>query len=582
MSWPMASFLVLALALAAGFAWYERSHPSARVLALVASMAALAALGRVAFAPLPNVKPTTDIVLISGFALGGAPGFAVGALAALSSNIFFGQGPWTPWQMAAWGGVGIAGALLARVLRRRPGRLVLAAACALAGLAFGVVMNFSTFVTFTGDHTFAEFAAIAASALPFDLVHAVGNIAFALLFGPALVGMLQRFRDRFEVDWRPAPRAASSPAATTMLVAVLAAGALFAGALRPAESGAATPATYLRAAQNSDGGFGAAPRQRSSQLYTGWAALGLAAAGQNPLDVRRPGGRTPVDSMRANAGLLNDTGELERTIMVLSAAGVSPRTFAGRDLVLTLDRRRRADGSFGGLVNLTAFAVMALRSTGRPTTAPSIRLAANWVARQQNPDGGFNFGGRGGPSGIDDTAAAIQGLAAAGRPYSIGVRRAVAFLAARQNLDGGFGLVPGGPSNAQSSAFAVQAMIAARRNPDLLHRSGARSPLSYLRSLTMASGLVRYSRTSAQTPVWVTAQAQAALSRRPFPIGRVRRAAAPRALATAAAATAHNAGAKRTGPGTESSSGTASASPMALRAAHDVGLLAGWLLAPVL
>ena len=103
---------MLAAALAAGFAWYERAHPSSKVLALVATLAALAALGRVAFAPLPNVKPTTDIVLLTGFALGGAPGFAVGAVAALASNLVFGQGPWTPWQMAAWGLVGLVGAAL--------------------------------------------------------------------------------------------------------------------------------------------------------------------------------------------------------------------------------------------------------------------------------------------------------------------------------------------------------------------------------------------------------------------------------------------------------------------------------------
>ena len=74
MSWLAASLVVLGLALVAGFAWYERSHPTARVLALVATLAALAALGRIAFAPLPNVKPTTDIVLLTGYALGGAPG----------------------------------------------------------------------------------------------------------------------------------------------------------------------------------------------------------------------------------------------------------------------------------------------------------------------------------------------------------------------------------------------------------------------------------------------------------------------------------------------------------------------------
>lgn len=129
MSWQLTSFLILGVALALGFAWYERPRPPARVLALVGALAALAVVGRIAFAPFPNVKPTTDIVLFAGYALGGAPGFAVGAVTALVSNIFFSHGPWTPWQMAAWGGVGMrrargarAGARLAsRTPRRRWG-----------------------------------------------------------------------------------------------------------------------------------------------------------------------------------------------------------------------------------------------------------------------------------------------------------------------------------------------------------------------------------------------------------------------------------------------------------------------------
>ena len=78
MSWQLASLALLAIALAAGFAWYEREQPPARVLAVVASLAALAVVGRLAFAAIPNVKPTTDIVLFAGYALGAIPGFAVG------------------------------------------------------------------------------------------------------------------------------------------------------------------------------------------------------------------------------------------------------------------------------------------------------------------------------------------------------------------------------------------------------------------------------------------------------------------------------------------------------------------------
>src|ERR671924_1973131 len=114
MSWQATSFVLLAVALMGGFAWYERERPPARVLSLVAAMAALAVVGRLAFAALPNVKPTTDIVLFAGYALGAVPGFAVGAVTAVVSNVFLSQGPWTVWQMAGWGGVGVGGALLAR------------------------------------------------------------------------------------------------------------------------------------------------------------------------------------------------------------------------------------------------------------------------------------------------------------------------------------------------------------------------------------------------------------------------------------------------------------------------------------
>ena len=142
MSWQLASFLILGGVLLGGFAWYERSRPPSQVVALVAALAALAIAGRIAFAAFPNVKPTTDIVVFAGYALGAAPGFAVGALAALVSNFWFGQGPWTPWQMAGWGLCGMLGAALALGVRNA-GRFTLAAACGLAGIAYGALLNFS-------------------------------------------------------------------------------------------------------------------------------------------------------------------------------------------------------------------------------------------------------------------------------------------------------------------------------------------------------------------------------------------------------------------------------------------------------
>ena len=508
MSWELASFAVLFCALAAGFHWYERSHPSSKVLALVATLAALAALGRVAFAPLPNVKPTTDIVLLSGYALGGAPGFAVGAAGALASNFFFGQGPWTPWQMGAWGLCGVLGAALAAVAGHRLGRVPLAIACGAAGLLSGVILDFSTWVTFSGSHTLGQFLVYSGTSLPFNIAHAAGNVLFCLAFGPAFVRALLRFRERFEVRFEPVA------ATTTVAVALLAAVALAAVPAAPAR--AADTATrrataYVLRAQNRDGGFGARAGGRSATLETAWAAMGLAAVGRRPSPAT---GRF----LAATAPRLRDTGDIERTILALVAAGRSPRRAGGVNLLTTLTRRRRPNGSFERLVNRTAFAILALRAAGRSTHDGTVRGAAAWVAGQQNRDGGWNFAGRGAPSGIDDTAGAMQALIAAGRPRRGAVARAARFLARNQNPDGGFPLQPGAGSNAQSTAWAVQALVAAGRSPNRVRRAGSRTPLGYLRSLVASDGSVRYSRTSAQTPVWVTAQALTALARRPFPV----------------------------------------------------------------
>ena len=100
------------------------------------------------------------------------------------------------------------------------------------------------------------------------------------------------------------------------------------------------------------------------------------------------------------------------------------------------------------------------------------------------------------------------------------VRRGAAWLARKQNRDGGYALQPPGASNAQSAALAVQGLLAAGHDPARQRRRGARSPLAFLRTLQQPNGLIRYSRTSAQTPVWVTAQALAALARHTLPVVR--------------------------------------------------------------
>lgn len=545
MSWLLASSLIVGLILAAGWIAYERRRPSARMVAVVATLAAVAALGRDAFVALPDVKPITAIAFVVGYALGPLPGFTVGAIGMLASNIMLGQGPYTPWQMVAWGLVGLAGAALGALTHRRIGRVPLALGCAVAALMAKEIMNLYTF-TLAGAHTPAAFLAIAGTSLPFDLTDMFATLLFALAFGPELARLLSRTRERMTVRWEPLPPLPAAPVMSAVgppdaglasrgitgaaiLVIVLASLGLSGPAIRPATAGAfaldahaasalAPELSFLTSAQNADGGFGGARGQGSSELYTAWAAMGLAAAGRNPASVRRSG-RSVLDSLRAEAPTLQGLGDSERTILAARACGASAYSFAGRNLVAEVLRARASDDSFAHQVNLTSFAIFALRAVGHSPGFGAIHQAAGWIERQQNADGGFAFGYRGSPSDVDDTGAALQALVDTGAHNKHILAAAAGYLIRSQSLDGGFPQQYGGQSNAQSTAWAIQGLLAAGYAPGAVRRRGSRSPIGFLESLRAPDGSIRYSRTGAQTPVWVTAEALIALAGRTFPIG---------------------------------------------------------------
>ncbi len=202
MTWPLASFAIVAGALLIGWIAYERARPSARMIALVATLAALAALGRDAFVALPDVKPITAMTFVVGYALGPLAGFTVGAIGMLASNILLGQGPYTPWQMVAWGLVGIFGALFGRLTARGSSRITLACACALSALFAKEVMNAYTW-TLGGVYTEPALLARAVEGLPYDITDVVASFLFALAFGRELARLLARVRARMEVTWSP-------------------------------------------------------------------------------------------------------------------------------------------------------------------------------------------------------------------------------------------------------------------------------------------------------------------------------------------------------------------------------------------
>jgi energy-coupling factor transport system substrate-specific component len=331
--------------------------------------------------------------------------------------------------------------------------------------------------------------------------------------------MLVRYRRRFEFAWKPAsgatPRPGGATAGAACMVAALliATPALVGGQHADASGGGSAAAvSWLRAAQNGDGGFGFAKGEESSPAMTGWAVLGLEAAGVNPLDVDQ-GDATPITYLASTVGQITTTGDIERTILLLRGAGLNPRHFQGHDLVSRLLARRGGDGSWGQQVNPTAFGILALKAAG-VTSGNS--HSAGWLRGIQNDDGGWGFAAKS-ASDPDSTGAVMQALAAGGGG---GAQGGVAYLRGVQRSGGGFAL-SSGPVNAQSTAWATQGLLAAGISPASVRSGG--TPLSYLAGAQAGDGHYRYSASSDQTPVWVTGQALVAVESRAFPLSPVPR-----------------------------------------------------------
>lgn len=171
-------------ALVVFFARFETSKPALRQIMPTVVLAALAAAGRILFAALPDFKPVSAIAIIAGAAFGRQAGFMVGALAALVSNLFFGQGPWTPWQMYAWGLIGyFAGVLADRgAFEKRPVLYVYGFA---APLLYGFLLNSYYIVGFVHPLTWQTALLAYGAGLPFDLVHGAATVVFlAVLYQP--------------------------------------------------------------------------------------------------------------------------------------------------------------------------------------------------------------------------------------------------------------------------------------------------------------------------------------------------------------------------------------------------------------
>jgi energy-coupling factor transporter ATP-binding protein EcfA2/uncharacterized membrane protein len=177
---------------------FEGRKPQARELVVIAVLCAIGVTGRMAFFMVPQFKPVVAIVILSGIAFGAETGFLVGAVTGFVSNYFFGQGPWTPWQMFAFGIIGfLAGALFRKGILRR-NRIAL---CLFGGsatfLIYGLIMNFSSVVMTGSQPTIGALILACIRGVPFDLIHAIATVIFLYFLAKPMLEKLDRIKEKY-------------------------------------------------------------------------------------------------------------------------------------------------------------------------------------------------------------------------------------------------------------------------------------------------------------------------------------------------------------------------------------------------
>ncbi|WP_263618311.1 ECF transporter S component [Solibacillus merdavium] len=163
---------------------------------IIAVMSAISVTGRALFVITPGFKPVAAIAAITGFSLGAEAGFLTGAISALVSNMFFGQGPWTPFQMFMWGMIGFIGGLLGRTgIMHKKIPLILFGI--FAGILFSFGMDIWGTMSLYGVFSMEAYIVALTSAVPFTIVYAVSNVIFLLILARPIREKLERINNKY-------------------------------------------------------------------------------------------------------------------------------------------------------------------------------------------------------------------------------------------------------------------------------------------------------------------------------------------------------------------------------------------------
>ena len=192
------SIMIMILACVPFVLSFERRKPQPREILTIAVMSAISVAGRCLFVVTPGFKPVAAITAITGFSLGAEAGFLTGATSALVSNMFFGQGPWTPFQMFTWGMIGFIAGLLGKTGGMHK-KIPLILFGIFAGVFFSFGMDIWGSVSMYGVFSWEAYVLALSSAVPFTIVYAISNVIFLLLLTKPISEKLERIKHKYGI-----------------------------------------------------------------------------------------------------------------------------------------------------------------------------------------------------------------------------------------------------------------------------------------------------------------------------------------------------------------------------------------------
>jgi len=196
--WGILTLLLMISTMGIMYLQFERGKITSKEISLVAILSGFSSISRIPFAAIPSVQPCTYIIICTGYVFGPVAGFMVGATTALVSNMFLGHGPWTIFQMFAWGFAGATASLLQKINITKFGLIIFGV---IWGYLFGWIMNLWYWLLYIYPHNIQTLGFVIISSAAFDTLHALGNAIFLLILGEKTIEILKRYKNRFHIEY---------------------------------------------------------------------------------------------------------------------------------------------------------------------------------------------------------------------------------------------------------------------------------------------------------------------------------------------------------------------------------------------